>query len=168
MSNYLRPHVLQNTRLPCPSPSLGAYSNSCPLSWWCHPTISSSVVPFSSRLLSLPASASFLMSQLFTSGGQCIGASASTSVLQMNTQDWFPIGLTCLISLLYLKQGTLKGLETLKRDSQESSPTPQFKSINSSVLSLLYGPALRSIHDYWKNHSFQVEVGTCFKQGNKA
>ena len=115
-----------------------------------HPLLS----PFSSCLQSFPASGSFLMSQLFTSGGQSIGASASTSVLQMNIQDWFPIGLTGLLSLLYLKQVTLKGLETPKRESQESSPTPQFKSINSSALSLLYGLTLTSIHDYWKNHSF--------------
>ena len=91
---------LQHSRLPCPSPSTGAYSNSCPLSQWCHPTISSSVSPFSSCLQSFPASGSFLMSQLFTSGGQSIGASASTSVLPKNIQDWFPLGFTGLISLL--------------------------------------------------------------------
>ena len=99
VSNSLWPHGLQHARLPCPSPSPGAYSNSCPLSWWCHPTISSSVVPFSSCLQSFPASGSFLMSQLFTSGGQSIGASASISVLPMNIRDWFPLGLTGLISL---------------------------------------------------------------------
>ena len=154
MSSCLQPRGPQHARRPCPSPSPGAFSNSCPLN---HDAIQPShplPSPFSSCLRSFPASRSFLMSQLFTSGGQCIGASASTSVLQMNTQDWFPIGLTCLISLLYLKQGTLKGLETLKRDSQESSPTPQFKSISSSALSLLYGLTLTSIHDYWKSHSF--------------
>ena len=99
VSNSLWPHGLQHARLPCPAPSPGAYSNSCPLSWWCHPTISSSVVPFSSCLQSFPASGSFLMSQLFTSGGQSIGASASISVLPMNIRDWFPLGLTGLISL---------------------------------------------------------------------
>ena len=95
----LRPHKLQHARLPCPSPSPGTCSNSCPLIQWCHPTISSSVVPFSFRLQSFPASGSFLMSQLFAPGGQSIGASASASVLPMNIQDWFPSGLTGLISL---------------------------------------------------------------------
>ena len=85
--------------LPCPSPSPGNCSNSYPLSKWCHPTISSSVVPFSSGLWSFPASGSFLMSQFFTSGGQSIGASASASVLPMNIQDWFPLGWTGWISL---------------------------------------------------------------------
>ena len=84
MSNSLRPHGLQHTRLPCPSPTPEAYSNSCPLSQWCHPTISSSVIPFSSRLQSFPASGSFLVSQFFTSGGQIIRVSASASVLPMN------------------------------------------------------------------------------------
>ena len=113
----------------------GVCSNSCPLSQWCHPTVLSSVIPFSSCLQSFPASGSFPRSQLFASGGQSIGTSAS--VLPMNIQDWLPLGLTGLIFLL----------------SQESSPALQFKSINSSALSLLYGPTLTSIHDYWKNHS---------------
>ena len=95
----LRPLVLQHARLPCPSPSPGTCSNSCPSSWWCHPTISSSVVPFSSCLQSFPALGSFQMSQFFRSGGQNIGVSASASVLPMNTQDWFPLGWTGLISL---------------------------------------------------------------------
>ena len=99
MSDSLQPHRLQHARLPCPSPSPGACSNSCPLSQWYHPTISSSVIPFSSCLQSFPASGSFLMSQLFESGGQSMGASASTSVLPMKIQDWFPLGLTGLISL---------------------------------------------------------------------
>ena len=88
------PNGLQHTRLPCPSPTHGAYSNSCLLSWWCHPAISSSVVPFSSRLQSFPASGSFQMSQFFTSGGQSIAVSALASVLPMNIQDWYPLGLT--------------------------------------------------------------------------
>ena len=91
---------LQHARLPCPLPSPWACSNSCPLSWCCHPTISSSIIPFSSCLKSFPASGSFLRSQLFSSGGQSIGASASASVFPMNFQDWFPLGLTGLISLL--------------------------------------------------------------------
>ena len=94
----LRPHGLQHTRPPCPSPNPGAYSNSCPLSQWCHPTISSSLIPFSC-LQSFPASGSFQMSQLFTSGGQSTGVSASASVLPMNIQDWFPLGCTGWISL---------------------------------------------------------------------
>ena len=98
MCDSLRSHGMQHARLPCSSPSPRVYSNSCPLSWWCHPTISSSVVPFSYRPQSFPASGSFPMSQFFASGGQSIGASAS--VLPMNIQDWFPLELTGLISLL--------------------------------------------------------------------
>ena len=86
-------HGLQHSKIPCPSPTPGAYSNSCPLGRWCHPTISSSVVPFYSRLQYFPASESFPMSQYFPSGGQSIGVSASASVLRMNTRDWFPLGL---------------------------------------------------------------------------
>ena len=140
MSDSLRPHGLQHSRPPCPSPAPRVHPNSCPSSQWCHPAISSSVVPFSSCLQSLPASGSFPMSQLFTYGGQSIGVSASASVLPKNTQDWSPLGWT--------------GWSPCSpRDSQESSPTPQFKSINSSALSFLHSPALTSIHDHWKNHS---------------
>ena len=135
VSHSLQPHGLQHSRPPCPSPTPGVYSNSCPLSRWCHPTISSSVVPFSCCLQSLPASESFPMSQFFTSGGQSIGVSASASILPKNIQDWFPLGWTGWIFL-------------------ESSPMPQFKSINSLALSFLYSPTLTSIHDYWENHSF--------------
>ena len=99
VSDSLWHHGLQHTRLPCPSPTPGASSNSGPSSWWCHPTISSSVVPFSSCLQSFPASQSFLMSRLFISDSQSTGASASASVLLINIQDWFPLGLTGLISL---------------------------------------------------------------------
>ena len=99
VSDSLRPHGLQHARPPCPSPTPRVYSNSCPLSLWCHPTISSSVIPFFSRLQSFPASGYFQMSQLFASGGRSIGVSASTSVLPMNTQDWFPLGWTGWISL---------------------------------------------------------------------
>ena len=101
VSDSLQPHGLQHARFPCPSLSPRGYSNSCPLSRWCHPTISSSVIPVSSRLHSFPASGSFPMSQFFTSGGQSIGVCASASVLPMNIQDWFPLGLTSLISLLF-------------------------------------------------------------------
>ena len=99
MSDSLRPHGLQHTSLPCPSLSPRTFSNSCPLSQWCHPTIWSSVIPFSSCLQSFPALGSFPLSQFFTSGGQSIGVSASASVLSMNIQDWFPLGLTGLFSL---------------------------------------------------------------------
>ena len=98
MSDSLRPHGLQHARPPCPSPTPGLYPNSCPLSQWCHPAISSSVVPFSSCPQSFPASGSFPVSQLFASGGQSIWVSASKSVLSMNTQDWCPLGWTGWIS----------------------------------------------------------------------
>ena len=133
MSDSLQPHGLQHARPPCPSPTPGVYSNSCPSSRWCHPTISSSVIPFSSRLQSFPASGSFPVSQFFASAGPSNGVSALASVLPMNIQDWFPLGWTCS-----------------PRDSQESSPTPQFKSISSSALSFLYSRTLTSIHDYWE------------------
>ena len=99
VSDCLWPHGLQHARLPCPSTTPGACSNSCPLSWWCHPIIPSSVTPFFSCPQSFPASGSFPLSWLFASGGQNIGASASASVLPMNIQGWFPLGLTGLISL---------------------------------------------------------------------
>ena len=141
MSDCLWTHGLQHAWLPCPSPSPRACSNPSPFNRWCHPTISSSVITLSSCLLSFPASGSFIISQLFISGGQSIGASAAASVLPVNIKDWFPLELTGLIPFT-------------PKDSQESSTTQQFKSINSSVLSLLHGQAIISIHDYWKNHSF--------------
>ena len=139
VSDSLQSHGLQQVRPPRPLPTLGVYSNSYPLSRWCHPTISSSVIPFASRLQSFPASGSFQMSQFFISGGQ--STSPSAAVLPMNIQDWFPLGWT---------GWTL----CCPRDSQESSPPPQFKSINSAVLSFFYSPTLTPICDYWKNHSF--------------
>ena len=146
MFDFLQPHGLQHARLPCPSLSPGACSNSCPLSQWCHLTISSSVTPFFSCPQSFPGSGSFPMCQLFTSGGQSIEASASVSVLPVNIQGWSPLGLVWS--------------PCSSRDSQESSPRPQFDSISSSVLSLLYVPALTSIHDYWKSQSFD-QMGLC-------
>ena len=131
VSTCLWPHGLQHARLPCPSPTPGACSNSYPLSRWCHPTISSSLALFSSCLQSFPASGSFPVSQFFTSGGQNIGASASVSVLPMNIQDWFPLGLIGLISL------QSKGLSRVFCIVQKH----QFL-----VLSFLYGPTLTSIH----------------------
>ena len=140
VSNFLRPHESQHARPPCPSPTPGIYSNSCPWSRWCHPAISSSVIPFSSCPQPLPSSGSFPMSQLFAWGGQRIGVSASTSVIPMNTQDLSPSGWT-------------GWTPCSPRDSQDSSPTPQFKSINFLALSSLHSPTLTSIHDHWKNHS---------------
>ena len=140
MSDSLLPHESQHARPPCPPPTPGIHPDSCPSSQWCHPAISSSVVPFSSCLQSLPASESFPMSQLFTWGGQSIGVSALASVLPMNTQDWSPLEGTGWISL------QSKGL------SRVFSKTT-FKSINSSALSFLHSPTLTSIHDHWKNHS---------------
>ena len=99
MTNSLWPHGLQHAKLPCLSPTPWPCLNSCPLRWWCHSTISSSVVPFSPCLQSFPASGAFLISQFFASGGQSIGISASASILPMNIQDWFPLGLTGCISL---------------------------------------------------------------------
>ena len=108
VSDSLQPHGLQHTMLPCPSPTPGACSNSCPLSQWCHPTISSSDIPFSSHLQSFPASGSFSMNHFFEAGGQSTGVSASTSVLPKNTQDWSPLGWDWLDLLAV--QGTLKSL----------------------------------------------------------
>ena len=139
MSDSLRPHGLQHTRLPCPSPTPRVYSDSGPLSWWCHPTISSSVVPFSSCLQSFPTSGSFQMSQFFASGGQSIGDSASASVLPINIQDWFPLGWTGWISL------QSKGLSRVF-----SNTTVQKHQFFSAQLSFT------PIHDYWKNYSFDL------------
>ena len=140
MSNSLQPHGLQQARPLCPSPSPRIYSNSYPLSWWCHSTISSSIVPFSPCLQSFPASGTFPMSQFFASGSQSIGVPASASVFTMNIQYWFPLGWTGWISL------QSKGLARVFSNTQ-------FKSINSLVLSFLHSPTLTSIHDHRKNHS---------------
>ena len=141
MSNSLWPHGLQHSRPPCPSSTSRVYSNSCPLSRWCHPAISSSVIPFSSRLQSFPGSGSFQMSQFFTSGGQSIGASASTSVLPMSTQDWFSLGRTGWISFQSKELSRVFSNTTVQQH-------PFFGA------QLLYGLTLTSIPDYWKNHSF--------------
>ena len=141
MSSSLLSHGLQHTRLPCPSPTPRACWNSCPSSWWCHPTISSSVVPFSFCLQSFPASGSFPVSQFFTPGGQSIRVSASASILPMNIQDWFPLGWTGWISLQF------KGLSRVF-----SNTTVQKYQFFSAQVSLWFNSQL-SIHDYWKNHS---------------
>ena len=137
VSDSLWPHELQHASPSCPSPTAGVYPKPCPLSRWCHLTISSSVVPFSSCPQSLPASGSFQVSQLFTSGGQSIGVSASASVLPMNTQDWSP--WMDWLDLLAV-QGTLKSL-------------PQYHSSKASILrcSDFFTVQLTSIHDHRKN-----------------
>ena len=135
----VQPHRLQHARLPCPSLSPRVCSNSCPLSWWCHPTISFSVALFFCPL-SFPASWPFPMSWLFPSGDQSIRASASASVFPINIQGWFPLGLSSLISLLS------KGL------TRVFSSTTVWK--HQVFGASLYGPTLTSVYDYWKNHSF--------------
>ena len=135
MSDSLHPHESQHARPPCPSPTPGVHPNSCASSWWCHPAISSSAIPFSSHLQSFPASGSFQMSQFFASGGQSIGVSASESVLPMNIKDWFPIGWSGWISLLSKRCSTAF-----------SNTTVQKHKIYGT--SFLYSPTLTSIHDY--------------------
>ena len=141
MSNSLQSRGMQHARIFCPSQASRVCSNSCPSSQWYHPTISSSVIPFSSCLQSFPASECFLMGQLFSSGNQSIGPSASSSVLPMNIQDWFPIGWTGWTSLLS------KGLPRVF-----SSTEVQKHQFYSSQPSL--GFNFTSVHDHWKNHSF--------------
>ena len=155
MSDSLWPHESQHARPPCPSPTPRVYSNSCSLSWWCHPTISSSVVPFSSRLQSFPESGSFQMSQLFASGGQNIGVSALHQSFQ-----W-------IFRTDFLEDGLTGWSPCCPKDSQESSPTPQFQSISSLVLSFLYSPTLTSIHDHCKNHSFE-KMDLCWQNNVSA
>ena len=137
MFHSLQPQGLQHSSLPCPSLFPRVCSNSCPLSRWWHPTISSSVTTFSSYPQPFLASESFPVSWFFTSGSQRIEASALAPVIPMNIRAWFPIGFDFAV------QGT-----------QESPPAPQFKSINSLALSLHYSPSLTSIHEHWKNDRF--------------
>ena len=139
MSDSLQSPEPQHTRPPCPSPTAGVYRNPCPLNRWCHPTISSSVIPFSSCPQSFPASGSFLVSQFFTSGGQSIGVSD----FQHQSFQW-------IFRTDFLSDWLVWSPCSL-RDSQEPSLTPQSKSINSSALNFLYRPTLVSIHDHWKN-----------------
>ena len=141
VSDSLRPYGLQHARLPCPPPTPGACSNSRPLSRWCHPTISSSVVPFFSCFQSFPASGSFSRSQFFASGAQSTGISPSASILPMNIQDWFPLGWTGWISL------QSKGLSRIFPNT-----TVQKHQFFGTQISLYR--TLTSIHDYWENHSF--------------
>ena len=141
----LWPHEPQHARPPCPSPTPKVYSNSCPLSRWCHPTISSSVVPFSSHLQFFLSSGSFLMNQFFTSSGQGIGISASTSVLPMNIQDWFPLGWTGWISL--------QSKRLLREYWERLFSNITVRKHQFFCAQLFYSLTLTSIHDYWKNHS---------------
>ena len=151
--NSLRPHESQNTRPPCPSPTPRVHPNPCPLSWWCHPIISSSVVPFYSCPQSFPASEAFPESALHIRWPKywsfCFNISPSNEHLGLisSRMDW-----------LDLMQS---------KDSQESSPTPQFKSINSSALRFLYSPTLTSIHDHWKDHSLDY-IELCWQSNVSA
>ena len=145
MSDFLWPHELQHTRILWPSISPWVSSNSCSLSWWHHPTISSSL-PCSPQ--SFSASGSFSMCWFLISEVQNLETSASAPVLPMNIQSWFLLGLT--------------GLILLSRESQESSPALQFKTISCSAFSFIYGPALTSVRDYWKNHSFDF-IDLCWQ-----
>ena len=140
MSNSLWPHGMQHTRPPCQSPTPEVYSNSCPLSQWCHPTISFSVTPFSC-LQSFPASGSFKMNWLFASGGKSIGTSALASILPMNIQGWFSIVLTGVNSLLSKGPSRVFSNTTVRKH--------QFFGLQPSLCRLL-----TSVHDYWKKHSF--------------
>ena len=151
VSDSLRHHESQHARPPCPSPTPGVYPNPCPSSQWCHPTISSSVIPFSFRPQSFPASGSFPMSQLT---GQSTGVSVQHQSFQCTPRT-------------DLLQDGLVGSPCSPRDSQESSPTPQFKSINSSALSFLHSTTLTSIHDHGKNHSLD-ETDLCWQSNVSA
>ena len=139
VSDYLQLHELQHVRPPSPSPTPGLHPNSRVLRWWCHPDISSSVVPFSSCPNPSQNQSLFQWVNSSHEVAKVLEFQLQHPVLPMNTQDWSPLGWTGWISS--------------PRDSQESSPTPQFKSINSSALSFLHSPTLTSIHDHWKNHS---------------
>ena len=154
MSDSLRPHESQHARPPCPSSTPRVHPYSRPSSQWCHPAISSSVVPFSFCRQSLPASESFPKSELFAWGGQSTGVSALASFFPNKSQGWSP-------------SDGLVGSPCSPRDSQESLPTLQFKSINSLAFSLLHSPTLTSIHDYWKNHSF-AETDLCWQSNVSA
>ena len=149
VSDSLQPHESQHARPPCLSPTPGAYSNLCPLSWWCHPAISSSVIPFSSCPQSLPASGSF---PWVNSSHEV--AKVLEFQLQHQSFQWTP--------RTDLLQDGLVGSPGSPRGSQESSPTSQFKSINSSALSFLHSPTLTSIYDHWKNHSIRQKISEIY------
>ena len=165
------PHGWKHARLPCPSPTPRAYSNSCPLNRWCHPTISFSVVPFSSHLQSFPASGSFPMSRFFTSGGQSIGVSASASVLPMNIQDWFPLGWTGWISLqskglsrvfsnTTVQKHQFFGIQLSSQSNAHIQPSHPLFSLSSPALNLSQHQGLfqwvSSSHEVAKVLDFQL------------
>ena len=154
MSDSLWPHESQHARLPCPSPAPGVYSNSYPSSWWCHPAISSSVIPFSSCPQSLPASGSFPMSQLFAWGDQSIRVSIAALVLPMNTQDWSPSGWTGWISL------QSKGLSRVFCNTT----VPKHQVFGAQLSSQ---SNFTSIHDHWKNHSLD-QTDLCWQSNVSA
>ena len=143
VSDFSWSHGQQQARPPCPSPSAGVWPSLCPLNWWCHPTLSSSVTLFSYCLQSFPTSGSFPVSQLFPSGGQSIWASASASVLPMSVQGWFPLGWTDLISFLF-------------RGPSRVFSSTKVQNINSSALCILHSSTLISIHDYWKTTALTI------------
>ena len=179
MSNSLQPHGLQHTRLPCFSPSPWVCSNSCPLSRWCLATISSSVVPFSSCLQSFSASGSFPMSQLFASGTQPIGASASASILSVNIQDWFPLRLTTLISLLFERLSRVFFNTTVWRHQffstqpfllssshihswlLEKTVALTIQSLVGKVMSLLFNMLSRFVFDFLPRSKWKVKSLSC-------
>ena len=172
MSNSLWPHGLQHTRLLCPTLSLGVSSNSCPSSRWCHPTISSSVIPFSSCPQSFPASGSFPMSQFFASGGQSIGASASASVLPMNIQGWFPLRLTGLISLQSKRLSRVLSNTTVqKHQFYGAQPSLWSNSHNlymttRKTIALTIQPFVRKVMSFKRQNVFfltQVKWNLCTK-----
>ena len=174
MSDSLQPHGLQHTRPPCPLPSPGVYSNSCPLSRWCHPTILSSVVPFPSCLQSFPASGIFQMSQLFISGGQSIGVSASASVLPKTIKDWFPLGWTGwhagYANIQYYSSVTFYSFKVFSKFLEillkfHNNPGVQVIDINISFfLSMrnvnvaIWGDGLSWMQDYCKNIKQNLEA----------
>ena len=162
VSDSMQPHGLQQARPPCPSPTPGVYSNSCPLSRWCHPTISFSVAPFSSRLQSFPAWGSFQMSQFFTSSGQSIGVSASTSVLSKNIQDWFSLGWTCWISL------QSKEFSSLLQHHSSKAPVLRHSAFFTVQLSYPYMTLLLWLVDLcWQSNVFDFFLVTLCYIGNK-
>ena len=155
MSNFLQPHGLQHSRPPCSSPTPGVYPNSCPLSQWCHPTISSSVTPFPAYPQSFPASGSLQISQLFTSGGQSIGVSASASVLPMNTQDWSPLGWTSWISLQSKGRSRVSSNTTVQKHQFFSA---ELSSQSNSHLYMTTGKTItltRQTFAYWHLNSIK-------------
>ena len=145
VSDFLQPHGLRHARIPCPSPTPGAYSNSCPSSRWCCPNIASSVIPFSFCPKYFPVSGSFTVTHLFASGGQNTGVSALASALPINIQDWFPLGLTGLISFLSKGLSRVCSSSTVQRH--------QFFGTQPFLLS-----SSHIVHDYWENHKFDLHA----------